>query len=116
MFLRITGEGAEMNQPTSAGKKAAKHPLGTDAEGLLLELTTRQHLAPHRPLKDVLADTAETTGVCPGAAARALGWLNLPPDRSIGRLRRGELIQLARSMYRFWLESVTAAAATCEPR
>ena len=104
--------------PASAGKKPANHPLGTDAEGILQELSTRQHLAPHRPLGDVLSDTVETTGVCPDAAARALAWLNLPPDRSIGRLRRGELMQLARCTYRYWLESVTsvAAAATCEPR
>ncbi len=107
-----------MNRPTSAGsgKKTANPPLGTDAEGILAELSTRQHLAPHRPLKEVVADTVEATGVCPDAAARALAWLNHSPDRSIGRLRRGELMQLARCMYRFWLESVNATAATCEPR
>jgi hypothetical protein len=105
-----------MDRSTSAGKKAANHPLGTDAEGILQELSTRQHLGPHRPLKDVVADTVESTGLCPDAAARALAWLNLSPDRSIGRLRRGELMQLARCMYRYWLESANATAATCEPR
>jgi len=52
---------------------------------------------------------------CPGRPFR-LTWLNLPPDRSIGRLRRGELIQLARCMHRYWLESANAPAAMGEPR
>ena len=98
-----------MDRPPGAGKHAnrhADHPLAIDAEGILRELTTRQHLAPHRPLKDVVAEIVQSTGVCPDAASRALAWLDLSPDRSIGRLRRGELIQLARSMYRFWTEAM----------
>jgi hypothetical protein len=108
----------EMNR-SAANKTTAKHPLGTDAEGILQELTTRQHLAPHRPLSEVVAETVAAAGVCPAAAERALGWLNLQPDRSIGRLRRGELIQLARSMYRFWMESLSAehsGAGASNPR
>ena len=104
-----------MSTPTSPSiatgknvKHPPKHPLGTDAEGILQELTTRQHLTPHRPLRDVVAETISSTGVCPVAADRAIDWLNLSPDRSVGRLRRGELIQLARSMYRFWTESAPA--------
>ena len=85
--------------------QSPRHPLGTDAEGILQELTTRQHLAPTRPLREVVAETIATTGVCPVAADRALAWLNLSGDRSVGRLKRGELIQLARSMYRFWTET-----------
>ena len=109
-----------MNRPTVSGKvggnNASNSPLGTDAEGLLAELSNRQFLQPHRPLKDVIAETVQATGLCPDAAARALTWLNLPPDRSIGRLRRGELIQLARCMHRYWLESANATAAMGEPR
>ena len=93
---------------SSKPARQPKHPVGTDAEGILHELTTRQHLAPHRPLKDVVAETISATGVCPAAAERSLAWLNLPADRSIGRLRRAELMQLARSMYRFWVESLSA--------
>jgi hypothetical protein len=106
-----------MSGPTSTGKNV-KHPLGTDAEGILQELTTRQHLTPHRPLREVVAETIASTGVCPAAADRALGWLNLSPDRSVGRLRRGELIQLSRSMYRFWTELAATgpAAASSQVR
>ncbi len=92
---------------TNNPSKPPKHPLGTDAEGILNELTTRQHLAPHRPLKDVVADVVGASGVCPAAAERSIAWLNLTPDGPVGRLRRGELIQLARSMYRFWMESLS---------
>jgi hypothetical protein len=102
--------------PNAPAKTSSKHPLGTDAEGILEELTTRQHLTPQRTLGEVVAETVESAGVCPDAAKRALTWLNLSPDRSIGRLRRGELIQLARSMYRFWLESVSTSAPVATPR
>ena len=101
-----------MNRSPAAAKtsinRTANRPLGTDAEGILHELTTRQHLAPHRPLREVVAETTGATGVCPDAADRALAWLNLAPDRPVGRLRRSELMQLARSMYRFWTESLRA--------
>ena len=83
----------------------------TDAAKILDELTTRQHLTPHRPLKDVVTETVDATGVCPGAAERALGWMNLSPDRAIGRVRRSELIQLARSMHRFWQEAASPASS-----
>jgi hypothetical protein len=78
--------------------------MNTDADDILHELTTRQHLTPGRPLKDIVAETVATTGVCAAASERALGWLNMSEDTPIGRLRRSELIQLARSMHRFWTE------------
>jgi hypothetical protein len=80
-----------------------------DADRILKELTTRQYLAPHRPLKEVVAETVDATGVCPAAAERALNWINLTPERPVGRLRRSELIQLSRSMYRFWNEAASPA-------
>ena len=78
--------------------------MNTHADDILHELTTRQHLTPGRPWKDIVAETVAATGVCAAAADRALGWLNLSEDKPIGRLRRSELIQLARSMHRFWIE------------
>ena len=86
---------------------------GTNADEILRELTTRQHLTPHRPVGQVVAETAERVGACLVAADRALERLQLERDRSIGRLRRGELIQLARGMYRLWARALaldTAAA------
>ena len=84
---------------------------GTDSDGILRELTTRQHLAPHRPVGEVVAETAERVGACMVAADRALARLQLDRSRSIGRLRRGELIQLARGMYRLWARALMAEAA-----
>ncbi len=77
-----------------------------DAETLLRDLTTRQHLAPHRPLRDVLADTR----ACPRAAERAIEWLGLSGDVAIGRLKRAEVIQLARSLHRFWRRALASDA------
>lgn len=80
--------------------------MGTDADGILRELTNRQHLTPHRPVGQVVAETAERVGACMIAADRAIDRLQLDRSRSIGRLRRGELIQLARGMYRLWARAL----------
>jgi hypothetical protein len=88
--------------------QAAKPIVGTDAEGILRELTTRQHLRPHQPLGNAVAEIVEHVGACPAAAEGAMERLDLDSARSIGRLRRGELIQLARGMYRLWMQNVAA--------
>lgn len=83
---------------------------GTDAEGILRELTTRQHLAPHRTVGEVVAEVVQDVGVCPIAADRAVERLGLDGRRSMGRLRRAELSQLARAMHRYWTQSLAAPA------
>jgi len=88
-----------------------KQVPGVNAEAILRELTTRQHLAPHRSLGEVVTEIVERVGACPVAAERAMARLELDPARSIGRLRRGELIQLARGMYRLWFYALAAEAA-----
>jgi hypothetical protein len=90
--------------------------MTTNADDILDELTTRQHLTPGRTLKEIVAETVASTGVCASAADRALVWLKLPADRPIGRLRRSELIQLARSMHRFWTEVRAGEARTSDGR
>jgi hypothetical protein len=104
-----TGPGTGMG--TVVGRQSAKPLPGTDADGILRELTTRQHLTPHRPLGRVVAETVEQVGACPIAAERAIARLDLDPARAIGRLRRGELIQLARGMYRLWTRALSADLA-----
>jgi hypothetical protein len=76
--------------------------LNADLKNLLEALSTRQHLNPHEPLADALAHTVDSLGVCPNAIEQSLRWLSLDPATSIGRLRRTELTQLARSIHRFW--------------
>ena len=86
-----------------------------DSDEILSDLTTRQHLNPRNPLAEVLADAARLVGFCPDAATRALEWLELDPAVAVGRLRRTELTQLARCIYRFWRQSQPAAAEHSQP-
>ena len=92
-------------------RTAVKQVPGTDAEGILRELTVRQHLTPHRPLGQVVGEIVERVGACPVAADRAMARLELDGGRSIGRLKRGELIQLARGMYRLWASALAREVA-----
>lgn len=78
--------------------------IQSDFDNLLEALTTRQYLAPHEPIGASLANTVECLRVCPEAVAQALRWLQLDANQSIGRLRRTELMQLARTVHRFWRE------------
>ena len=92
------------------GHGSGRQVPGTDADGILRELTLRQYLAPHRHLGPALAEVVERFGVCAVAADRAMGRLDLSPTRPIGRLRRGELVQLARTVYRLWSHALAVAA------
>jgi hypothetical protein len=76
--------------------------ISSDFENLLDALTTRQHLRPHDTVQAALASTVQQLGVCPNAIEHALQWLQLDGSQPIGRLRRTELMQLARSVHRFW--------------
>jgi hypothetical protein len=86
--------------------------LNEEFDRLLEVLTTRQHLNPHEPIEQSLAHTIDLMDVCPNAIAQGLGWLQIEPSTLIGRLRRTELTQLARSIHRFWRQS----AATPQKR
>jgi hypothetical protein len=86
------------------------HLINVDSDDLLEVLTVQQHLAPHEPLERSLARTADALGVCPQAVSHALAWLQVDPSTPLGRLRRTELMQLTRSIHRFWRQAVAAAA------
>lgn len=86
-----------------------------DGDRIAAELSKRQYLTPHRSLGDVLADLQGVLGFCPNAAATGLKWLNLDPTVAVGRLRRGELIQLARSIHRFWRQAAAGQAPQAQP-
>jgi len=81
----------------------------SDPDAILSDLSTRQYLSPHQPLGDVLAAAQNKLGFCPAAAETASRWLSLDPRQAIGRLRRTELIQLARSIHRFWRQKLESA-------
>jgi hypothetical protein len=71
-------------------------------DSLVLLFTDRQHLRPHLSVREVLEQATTELGCCPVAIDRATAWLNLDTTCAIGRLRRTELLQLARSVHRFW--------------
>jgi hypothetical protein len=82
-----------------------------DSDALLGYLTSRQHLHPHAPVLQVLDQTIDVFGCCPNAVRRALPWLGIAPGTSIGRLRRSELVQLARAVHRFWTQAAAEPVA-----
>ena len=85
-----------------------------ELDSLLNVLTMRQYLAPHEPLGQSLSHVVGAVGVCAVAVKQAMHWLQLDPDKSIGRLRRTEILQLARTVHRIWRQRPTdvARAAT----
>ena len=85
------------------------------SDDILDALTVRQHVNPHRPLGQTLTEAAEQVGFCPDAATRAVEWLGLDPAASVGRLRRTELTQLARCVYRFWRQSQAPGVRRSQP-
>ena len=82
-----------------------------ECDALLDALTARQHLHPHEPLAAALAQTRQTLDVCPEAIEQAVAWLRVEPQVAVGRLRRTELLQLARSIHRIWSQRAAAAGA-----
>lgn len=78
----------------------------TDSDSILKDLSNRQYLQPHQPVGQTLAASSAALGFCPRAVETALAWLGIDPTQTVGRLRRTELIQLARSIHRFWQQAM----------
>jgi hypothetical protein len=87
----------------------------SEVDDLLEALTNAQYLSPHEPLAKALNHTVDALGVCPEAVNHAVAWLQVDPATPIGRLRRTELMQLARSIQRFWRQPSAAASAAGQP-
>jgi hypothetical protein len=86
-----------------------RYPTKQSCDQIVNLLTDRQHLHPRLSIQEVLEQATRELGCCPQAIARAVEWLKIDASRAMGRLRRSELLQLARSVDRFWRESVAAA-------
>lgn len=76
------------------------------AEMIQEALARRQHLRPHQPLQSALNDVASELAVAPEVVEQTLAWLDVDATRPIGRIRRTELTQLARSLHRHWRQPV----------
>jgi len=79
--------------------------LRADTQLILDAFTTRQFIRPHQRVADMLPEVIHEVGCCPVAVEKAMEWLGIDPMVAIGRLRRTELMQLARSIQRFWRNS-----------
>jgi hypothetical protein len=88
----------------------ARQTMTVDSNQILDDLTSRQFIYPHSPVATALSQSSAALGFCPRAANHAMDRLEINPDQSIGRLRRTELTQLARSIYRFWKHAAAIPA------
>jgi|SRR5690348_116674 len=87
----------------------------TDSDHILADLSARQHLTPHKSLGVALDESSNRLGFCPNAAQTAVGWLGLDTARALGRFTRTELIQLARSIHRYWWQAVNSHSSASQP-
>lgn len=76
--------------------------LLAESDRLLQKLSQWQHLGPHESVDAVLKRTVEQLGVCPAAVDQVVGRLQIDTSQPVGRLRRTELVQLARTLHRQW--------------
>jgi ribosomal protein S13 len=85
------------------------------AERIADALSGQQHLQPRQTVREALEIIIIKLGICPAAAREAVESLQIEPTRSIGRLRRTELMQLARTIHRFWRQSVVHPSGQSQP-
>ncbi|HEY7087120.1 MAG TPA: hypothetical protein VH518_03465 [Tepidisphaeraceae bacterium] len=85
-----------------------------DSDAILKYLTHRQHIHPRQSIREALDETTELFGCCPEAIVRGITWLGIDPARTIGRLRRSELVQLAKAVHRFWMQNAAATVAASQ--
>jgi hypothetical protein len=88
------------------------YTLLAESDRIAQSLQTLQHTFPHLPLHAALARSSQHTGFCPSAADSAIDVLKLDRQRKVGRLRRCELLQLARTVHRLWQQSKSAASSS----
>jgi hypothetical protein len=69
---------------------------------IIERLQAEQFIRPHQTVGEAMERARQVVGFCPDAAAHAMRWLEIDPNRKVGRLRRTELLQLARCLERAW--------------
>ena len=86
-----------------------------DADRVVDALSRQQFLRPHQSIDSAVAAVIDELGVCPEAARAAVESLQADPSLAVGRLRRTELMQLGRSIYRFWRQAVVDGSTPSQP-
>jgi hypothetical protein len=92
-----------------------RFPTPADGDRIVEVLSEEQFLKPHQSVEQAMAAVVDRLGVCPGAAEEALHSLGVELGMSIGRLRRTELMQLARTVHRFWRQAVVDRSTPSQP-
>jgi hypothetical protein len=92
-----------------------RFPTPADGDRIVDVLSEEQFLKPHQSVESAMAAVVDRLGVCPGAAAEAVQSLGVELGMSVGRLRRTELMQLARTMHRFWRQAVVDRSTPSQP-
>jgi hypothetical protein len=85
------------------------------AERIVNVLTDQQFLQPHRTVGDAVEAAGAKAGFCPGAGRQAIELLGVNAEKSVGRLQRSELVQLARAIYRLWRQNAAAKQPESQP-
>ena len=82
-----------------------------DAEAMVTvaALQKQQFVRPHQTVLQALLGVGQEVRLCPTAVERAMNWLQIDAQKAIGRLRKSELLQLARSIQRFWRQNALRA-------
>jgi hypothetical protein len=84
-------------------------------ERIIEALSEQQFLQPHLPIGRTLAAVADQLAICPGAISHATRSLAIDPQRKAGRVQRSELHQIARTIHRYWRQSVVDHPAPSQP-
>jgi len=86
------------------------------ADRIIDVLTDQQHTRPHQTVAGAVAASAVAVGFCPEAGQQAVESLGVGPHTVVGRLRRTELIQLAKVIHRYWRQSVGEGSSASQAR
>jgi hypothetical protein len=92
-----------------------RFPTPADGDRIVDVLSEEQFLKPHQSVETAMAAVVDRLGVCPGAAEEAIRSLGIELGTSVGRLRRTELMQLARTVHRFWRQAVVDRSTPSQP-
>jgi hypothetical protein len=92
-----------------------RFPTPADGDRIVEVLSEEQFLKPHQSIASAMAAVVDGLGVCPGAADEAVRSLGVELGTSVGRLRRTELMQLARTVHRFWRQAVVDRSTPSQP-
>lgn len=83
-----------------------------EVDQIVDHLSEQQHLRPHHALADAVGRAQLEAGYCLEAAQHAIQTLALDPQSQIGRLKRTEIVQLAKAIYRIWKQGLGTASTS----